>query len=312
MLVSPGNYGPVTLEDRNHSANSPVLIQKNGSGIVSVRGASLAGNTLDITNSSYYVFDGIRFEKGLRAVEIKKSKHLIFNDCEMTGAGQEGVHIMQNSEYIDIIGGKIWNVGKLNPQWGECIYLGSAQNKPWYPDYTHHVWIKNVELHNCGMAEAIDFKGHVSNSTVKNCRIHDISPGTASQWNDGAISAGSENDGTPRRDNWIELNHIYSISGGLHNHGVVFYGGGHNIKNNKIQDCDERGIYGNGYNNGNYVTYIYNNDIDNCAPELYVYSGIKASYDDPGKNPYSAQDWYKKKHEVALPTIPSNVRLNVN
>jgi hypothetical protein len=297
IRISPGTYGPINLSNIRHSSSDYVLIENAGTGAVIVRNESISGGSaLEMNNCSYFVFSNIRFEGGMWGMFIYQSDHLIFSSCEITATGQEGIHIFDGSSYVDILGCRIWDTGHFNSQWGECIYLGSASNKSWWPDYTHHIWIENSEMYECGNSEGVNMKGEVDASTVRNCRIHDLAPGTASQYNEGAVSL--ETTTAPditRRDNFVENCEIYNIQSGRFPRGIAFFGIGNTIRNNTIRDCASIGLYGNSYENRGFTTYLYNNTISGCNPDVQIAGELNVSESDRA-NPYSPQSWYGSVH----------------
>ncbi|MBD3393412.1 MAG: hypothetical protein GF418_14875 [Chitinivibrionales bacterium] len=293
VSVEPGTYGPVSITNRKHSESSYVLITKSGTGTVTVKAPAITtGAALFMEECSYFVFDGIRFEGGMWGMRIRLSDHMIFDAIEVTATGQEGVHFENAVSYIDMLNCTIWNTGNYRPKWGECIYLGSAANKSWWPDYTHHIWIEDCELSECGNGEAVDFKGEVDASTLRSCVIHDIAPGTNEQYNEGAVVLQAiEVDGLSRRDNFVENCEVYNVSGGRFNRGIVFMGAGNTIRNNTIRDCADAGIFGNTWKDKGQTTYVFNNTIAACNPNENIPAEMAVSRTDR-ENPYAPQSWH--------------------
>lgn len=291
VLVSPGTYGNVLIQNKTANlAASPIVFRKNGTGAAIIRHASTSsGTALEIINSKYYVFDGITVQQGLWGVRIDNADHIIFRNGEVTGQGQEGFFIINASNNIDIIDSHIHHTGVLNEQWGECFYLGTSG----VVDRVNTIWIEGNEINDCAKGEGIDIKSSVSKVTVKNNTLYNLKPGTATQFNDGSITT-SNAPGDPRLDNWIEGNEIYNVSGGEHNHGIVFYGGGASIKNNNLHDIAERCLYGNAFENTGHLTYYYGNTFANCGENTFIASGLSVSTADPGTNPRTAQTWYSQ------------------
>ena len=62
---------------------------------------------------------------------------------------------------------------------------------------------------------------------------------------------------------------------------------------NTIHDCDERGIYGNGFGDLGLFLVLFGNDVTNTAAEpVFVASSIALDETDPGPNPHQPQSWY--------------------
>jgi hypothetical protein len=248
---------------------------------------------LKMEDCSRIIFDGITFTGGGIGVYLQHCDHMIFINCEITNQKLGGFQIQKDSSYIDIVNCKIWNTGLTEPKWGEGIYVGTPglydSDKDGIKDkydHTKRIWIENCEIYSCGNGEAINLKGDVEESTIRGCYIHDLSPGTADQANDGGVSLESPMDISKmnRRNNFVENCTIFNIKEGFdgttnegykvdYNNGLAIYGSGNTFQNNKISGCSNFGIFGNGYKNqSSLMNYLFGNEISNC--------GIKEKIDD--------------------------------
>jgi hypothetical protein len=171
--LKPGTYKYVEL--RNVHKTKYTLIRKKGEGTVNL---TIIYYHLDIRKCSYLIFDGITFDGGGMGVYILNSDHIVIMNCEMKNMQQEGIQVQQNSKFVDIINCKIHHTGRTNAKWGEGIYIGTAGQydsdgdgtKDKY-DHTSRVWIENCEIYETGHGDGINFKGDVSESTIRNCHI---------------------------------------------------------------------------------------------------------------------------------------------
>jgi parallel beta-helix repeat protein len=174
-----------------------------------------------------------------------------------------------------------------NAMWG--IYVKSSE----------HIIIKGNEIYNTGQ-EGCHIGGSSKYVDVIGNKIHDIHPGTAEQYNQAAITVeGSENSIknnyrlSENRDIWVENNTIENVSGGYSdwNNGIMFFGTGVYILNNTVKNCANIGIYGNNWKNLGLQNFVYGNTISNCGTNMVIYSDVKVSESNPGKNPHSPQKW---------------------
>lgn len=304
ILVKSGVYSQILLTDKKFTEQKPLIVRAEGTEKVLVKGDTISrGSALEIDNCSYVVFEGLTFTNSMWGIYVKNSSHIILKNNEIYYTGQEGCHIGRSSQYVDLIGNKIYNTGHYNSKWAEGIYIGSGSyggdNK--YPDNCEYIWIEDNHIYETGNAEGINVKGECFHITVRNNRIHDIHPGTSVQHNEAAITVeGTDNSISKsyrlseKRDVWIENNTISNVSEGYSdwNNGIMFFGTGVYILNNTIENCTNRGIYGNNWKNIDLENYVYGNTISNCNPNVLIHPALKVKKTAPGKNPHSPQKWY--------------------
>lgn len=306
---NPGIYSEyLYIDNKNFSENNPLVIRSaNGPGTVTILKTNYSGNPLRFTNSSYIAIDGITLEGGMGGIYTISSDHLIIINCEIINTGQEGIHVGATSKYIDIINTEIHNTGLNNSSYGEGIYVGSGSySTNVFPDNSEYVWIENNEIHHCGNGEAVNIKAESFHVTVRGNTIHDIAPGTPQQYNQAAITI----EGAPYsitenyrltdyRDNWIEDNHIYNVTGGnppanagSWDNGIMSGGMGCYIINNYIHDCNHYGIKENSYAHLDLPLWVYNNTYLNNTNDYGANNNVNTITTDPGNNPNSPQPWY--------------------
>ncbi|AWW32863.1 hypothetical protein DN752_23480 [Echinicola strongylocentroti] len=304
LVFSPGTYDKVLIENRQFTENAPLVIKSDGTGEVVFETVTNTGTAFKIANSSYVVVQGVFIKGGLNSVVIEASDHIVVMDCDISQPGQAGIHVHLSSTYVDIKNNHIYETGKRNPQWGEGIYVGTGSYySATFPDNCEHIWIEGNELHECGYGEAINVKGESFHVTVRDNVVYDIAPGTATQYNQAAITleaASISIDENYRlsewRDTWVEDNVIYNVSGGYEerssDNGIMFGGSGCYIIGNTVHNCDEVGILGNAWKSLGFDTYVFDNvTFDNGTNSRYS-SGLNILNQDPGPNPNLPQTWY--------------------
>lgn len=303
ILIKPGNYSQLKLEEKNFSEQFPLIVKADSSGTVIIEGNSVSGGSaLELNNCSFMVFEGITFTNAMWGIYVKNSSNIILLNNEIHNTGQEGCHIGRSSKYVDVIGNKIHNTGKFNSKWAEGVYVGSGSyGRSNFPDNCEYIWIEGNHIHETGNAEAINVKSECFHVTVRNNKIHDIRPGTSEQYNQAAITVeGGENSLKnnyrldEKRDVWIENNTIENVSGGYSdwNNGIMFFGTGVYILNNTIKNCTNRGIYGNNWKNLGHQNYVYGNTVTDCDIKILIHPELKVAESNPGSNPLSPQKWY--------------------
>ena len=303
ILIKSGTYDKVSMSDKIFSELNPLIVRADGSGTVIIKGDTIRkGSALEINNCSFIVFEGLTFTNVMWGIYVKSSSNIVLLNNEIYDTGQEGCHLGRSSKYVDVIGNKIHNTGKFNSKWAEGVYVGSGSyGRSNFPDNCEYIWIEGNHIYETGNAEAINIKAESFHVTVRNNKIHYIRPGTSEQYNQAAITVeGGENSIknnyrlSEKRDVWVENNNIENVSGGYSdwNNGIMFFGTGVYILNNSINNCSDKGIYGNSWKNLDHQNYVYGNTITNCVTGMYLHPDLKINESEPGKNPHSPQKWY--------------------
>ena len=293
VLVNNGTYGAFQISNRNFTEALPLIIK-------AAPGARPLIQSSDwyqapITSSSYIVLDGLTFDGGGQPVYCTDVNHLILINLEVRNTGGEAVHIRGTSLYVDIINCHIHHTGSTQPQWAEGIYIGSGSLPFMNEEY---VWIECNDIHHTGYSEAINIKSQSYHITTRGNKLHDISPGTTTQYNQAALSLeAADLSFKPGVDTdiWIENNEIYNVTFGQWANGIQTTTMGPRIKNNYIHSCAEYGIYFNSYNDGpgRFTNVLYSNRIENCGSGVTNATTLPWVAQDPGANPNRPQAWYQ-------------------
>ncbi|WP_025743096.1 InlB B-repeat-containing protein [Aquimarina pacifica] len=306
ILMQPGTYSALYLDDLIFTKEEPLIIRGDGTGEVMIEGSLDSGyyNGVKFENCSYIVLEGVTistFNVGVRTIDCD---HIIFNDLEVENIGYGAIHTYY-SNYIDILNCKIHDTGVVEPKWGEGIYIGSGGYSSDYSDFPNnceHIWIEGNEIWECGKGEGVNIKGESFHVTVKNNIIHDIHPGTSDQSNKGGITIEAPTISILQnyrigesRDVWVEDNYVYDIYDGFEdywNNGIKIHTSGVYVLNNTIENCVNSGIFYNIWGDFGIDAYINGNTISNCAVEMDISNGLTYYDEDPGSNPNEPQKWY--------------------
>ena len=307
VIVNKGEYAAVNLVNKNFSAQMPLVVKAKLPGTVIIKGQAVSrGSSLEMSNCSYVIIDGLTFTNSMWGIYVKNSNHILLRKNEIYSTGQEGCHIGRSSKYVDVIENTIHNTGLFHLKWAEGIYVGSGSygGNNRFPDNCEYIWIEGNHIYETGNAEGINVKGECFHVTVRNNNIHDIHPGTAEQYNQAAITIeGGENSIKnnyrldEKRDIWVENNTINNVFDGYSdwNNGIMFFGTGVYILNNSVSNCANRGIYGNNWKNLGMENYVYGNSITTCETNMVINPELKVNDSDPGENPHSPQNWYNRE-----------------
>jgi hypothetical protein len=302
ILVHPGQYSCLDLEGRNYSSSAPLLIEGIGENNTDAIFTANCSLTIDFDNSSYIRIKNIGVRGGLSGITANRSHHIIIDGLDISETRQGGIHIHNDSTYVDIINNEVYGTGVQNSQWGECIYVGTGWDRD-FPDVTTNVWIENNHIHHCGFGEGINIKQEVFDTTIRGNYIHDILPGNPAhtQHNHAAITYEPGRGEDPstnynpneRRDIWIENNTIENVSFGRWAHGIMIGGWGVHVLNNTINNVEESGIWSTGWANMGHTNYIAGNTITNAAQgDFRIDPGVDVITAPPANgNPNAPQNW---------------------
>jgi hypothetical protein len=294
LLLGSGTYGGFRIHDRHFTADQPLIIRAAPGARPLILGHNYDGYLAHLTNSSYVVLDGLAMENSNQPIYGVTVDHLILANLEIHHTGQEIIHIQGTSRYVDILNCRLSDTGHTRDQWCEGIYIGMGQ-----PPFQNveHVWIEGNEIFATGHAEGINIKARSYHITIRGNRVHDVAPGTATQYNQAAISFEAA-DLTFRPgidpDLWVENNEVYNVRFGRWANGLQVSTAGGRIVNNHIHDCAEFGLEFNAYGRGPgvFTTWLWKNRVENCAAGAANPTDLPRKEADPGPNPNQPQTWY--------------------
>jgi uncharacterized protein YegJ (DUF2314 family) len=299
IWVNPGSYTCVAIEELTFTREAPLIIRKNPdeAGVATFVADGCYFNTL-VRGSSYVALDGLTIDGGGAGVWVEDaSDHVILRSLTVQNPGQEGIRLRRSSSHVDILGCHVFDTGQTNAQYGECVYVGTGSDED-FPDQTEHVWIEDNEFHHCGASEGVNVKSEAFHVTVRNNDIHHITPGTAGQYNQSALTvegAGRPENHRPEdpRDVWIEDNDISDVTFGQWASGIMVGGTGVNVLRNTVTSYEEWGIYVNGFGNLGLPVHVYDNQVDDSGQGDYSFAPeVDVRETDPGPNPNTPQNWY--------------------
>ena len=305
VLLGPGVYRGFTIDQRHFTEARPLVIRAAPGARPLIRGSGYRGYLARISDSSYIVLDGLTMEHSNQPIYCTTVDHCIFINLEIHDTGQELIHVRGASRHVDIRNCRLYDTGHSQPQWAEGIYVGMGQ-PPF--ENVEYVWIEGNEIHHTGNSEAINIKSRSYHVTIRGNKVHDIAPGTATQYNEAGISCEAADlafrPGVDP-DIWIENNDIHDVRFGRWANGIQASTMGEKIVNNRIRDCQQFGIEFNDYANGPgaFSTWLFGNVIERCGAGAVNPTDLPQKSADPGPNPNQPQTWYQ-----AAPTDPGAVR----
>ena len=137
--------------------------------------------------ANYWTFSGFTITNALFGFYAEKSSHMVLEGLTVHSIGQEGVEIANFSKNVVIRNNHIYDTGNTYAEYGEGIYIGSANSK-WaaltggVPDATDSVVIDGNHIGPDVRAEHINVKegtvgGEIRNNTFNGAGMVESQPG---------------------------------------------------------------------------------------------------------------------------------------
>ena len=216
--MSAGNYTGSFAATVDGTAENPITITGSRNAIID--GNGIGGRYgLYLYGADYWNVDGITVANASKGIVLDGSNHVFLNNVKVTNVGMEAVHFRSFSRYNVIKNSEITGTGKKSPQYGEGVYIGSA-NSNWatysggQPDRSD----RNIVLNNTFTdfaAEALDLKegsvgGYVAGNTFDGSSLSGLN--SADSWIDakGNYYLIENNTGTNTLTDGFQVHNVYS------------------------------------------------------------------------------------------------------
>lgn len=167
LVLAAGTYTKVggfkTTVGISGTAEQPIVLMGPRTAILS-SGNLNSGTALKLSGqNSHFHIRGLSFQNSQKGIEIYESQFVHIDSVFVTNMGQEGVHFLRFSSDNILSNSWIDSVGMVAPQYGEGVYLGSAESN-WIsksdgkPDSSDRNQILNNRFGDLVRAENIDIK----------------------------------------------------------------------------------------------------------------------------------------------------------
>src|SRR5882757_2435734 len=174
-----GNYYGSFAGTADGTAANPITLV--GSRNTVIDGGGTGGHYgLYLVGADYWNLEGFTVANASKGIVLDDSSYDFIDGVKVTNVGQEAVHLRAFSSYNIVRDSEIAGTGKKSPQYGEGVYIGSA-NSNWgtytngQPDRSD----RNIVINNAFSdftAEALDLKegstgGYIANNTFEGSSI---------------------------------------------------------------------------------------------------------------------------------------------
>lgn len=123
IFVAAGTYeGPFDITTSG-TQEQPIVL-------CATPGATIAGTSSDyalhIEGAAWWSIQGLAIVDSKKGVVLDETNHSSLVALDVSGIDQEAVHLRTNSSDNTVIGLRVSDTGRTDPQFGEGIYVGSA------------------------------------------------------------------------------------------------------------------------------------------------------------------------------------------
>jgi parallel beta-helix repeat protein len=180
LTAQPGDE--IQLADGTYSGHFVDLVAGTAAAPITICGSSKAvlnggddslGYEFYVNHAPYTVLAGFTATNAQKGIVLDASSYSTINGVTVDQTGDEGIHLRTNTTNTVIENSTIFNTGKVEPQYGEGIYVGSANNN-WctytlcQPDRSDNNTITTNAIGPGVGAEEIDIKEGTTGGVVSN------------------------------------------------------------------------------------------------------------------------------------------------
>ena len=174
IQLADGNYGDGSEFRLLVSGTASERITVCGTSNAVVNAGSISGRDgMKLANASYTTLSGFTITNALFGVWVEHSVHVLLQGLTIHSIGQEGIEIVAFSKNAVVSNNRIYDTGRVVAEYGEAIYIGSA-NAKWpaltggSPDATDSVLIEGNNIGPDVRAEHIDAKEGTTGGIIRN------------------------------------------------------------------------------------------------------------------------------------------------
>ena len=174
IQLADGNYGDGSEFRLTASGTASQRITVCGTSNAVINAGSLSGRDgMKLSGANYATLSGFTITNALFGVWVERSVHVLLQGLTVHGIGQEGIEIVDFSKNAIVSNNRIYDTGRVVAEYGEGIYIGSA-NAKWsaltggVPDATDSVLIEGNNIGPDVRAEHIDIKEGTKGGIIRN------------------------------------------------------------------------------------------------------------------------------------------------
>lgn len=152
------------------TADKPIIIRSEDP----EKPATISGNTYETKVAlriigSYWEIRDLNICNAAKGIFLEKSEHTVISGCEVYDIGDEAIHIIDNSSYNLVENCYIHDTGKLTPEYGEGVYIGSSHKAEGYGFDCHYNTVRGCSIGPNVTADHVDIKEYTIGNIVEEC-----------------------------------------------------------------------------------------------------------------------------------------------
>jgi hypothetical protein len=190
--MTSGNYNGSFAITTDGTASAPITLT-GGTGAIIDGGGTGGRYGLYLNGASYWNLVGFTVANASKGIVLDGSSHDFLDSMHVTNVGQEAIHFRAFSTDNVISGSSISATGRNSAQFGEGVYIGSANGTNW-------------SIHSGGLPDASDRNIVIGNTfTDFTAEGIDVKEGTSANYIANNTFEGSSLSGENSADSWIDI-----------------------------------------------------------------------------------------------------------
>jgi hypothetical protein len=169
IQLADGIYVGAFVATASGTADAPIRLVGTRAAVLQGRSTS-TGYVFHLDGASYWILQGFSLTGASKGVVLDAASHNVLDGLDVGNVGQEAVHFRAFSTYDTIQNSVVHDTGLVDPEYGEGVYIGSAQsNWATYTDGDPDLSNNNQVLSNhiyAVTAEAVDLKEGIVGGTI--------------------------------------------------------------------------------------------------------------------------------------------------
>ncbi|MFI9781721.1 discoidin domain-containing protein [Streptomyces sp. NPDC051956] len=153
------------------TSSAPIVLTGSSRAVLTSNGGN--GYGLWLSNAPYWQVRGLSVADSVKGIVMDASPHVTLDSVTVSDIGYEGVHFRSGSDHGLIQNSYVHDTGTSHPQYGEGVYIGSANSNwdqyagPTGVDASDYVQVLNNRIGPNVAAEGIDIKEGTHSGVVR-------------------------------------------------------------------------------------------------------------------------------------------------
>jgi len=171
IKLADGVYSGQFKATADGTSSSPIILTGSSKAVLTSSGGN--GYGLWLSSAPYWQVKGVTVDNSDKGIVLDASDYVTLDDVHVHDIGYEGVHFRSGSDHGVIQNSNIHDTGTTHPDYGEGVYIGSA-NSNWDQyagstgvDASNYVQVLNNKIGPNIAAEGIDIKEGTKGGTIR-------------------------------------------------------------------------------------------------------------------------------------------------